>query len=63
MSTTDPVDIVRRARHSISARVAHDPAKLIEYYERFQESFRDRLLRKPVDVGAAGETAGRGDSR
>ncbi len=41
----DPViDEVREVRHRISARVDHDPAKLVEYYMQFQEQYRDRLV-------------------
>ncbi len=42
---TDPViDEVREVRHRISARVDHDPTKLVEYYMKFQEQYRDRLV-------------------
>ena len=42
---TDPViDEVREVRHQISARVNHDPVKLVEHYMIFQEQFGDRLL-------------------
>lgn len=42
---SDPViDEVRDVRHRISARVNHDPAKLVEYYMQFQEQYRDRLI-------------------
>lgn len=42
---SDPViDEVREIRHRISARVDHDPTKLVEYYMRFQEQYRDRLV-------------------
>ena len=48
----DPViDEVREVRRDISARVEHDPARLVDYYIRFQEQYRDRLfdgLRKPT---------------
>ncbi len=41
----DPViDEVREVRHRISARVDHDPAKLVEYYMNFQQQYRDRLV-------------------
>jgi hypothetical protein len=41
----DPViDEVREIRHRISARVDHDPTKLVEYYMKFQEQYRDRLV-------------------
>jgi hypothetical protein len=41
----DPViDEVREVRHRISARVGHDPAKLVEYYIEFQEEYSNRLV-------------------
>jgi hypothetical protein len=41
----DPViHEVREVRHRISARVDHDPAKLVEYYMKFQEQYKDRLI-------------------
>jgi hypothetical protein len=41
----DPViDEVREVRREISARVEHDPARLVDYYIRFQEQYRDRLF-------------------
>ncbi len=42
---TDPViDEIREIRHRISARFDHDPARLVEYYMKLQEGYRDRLL-------------------
>lgn len=41
----DPViDEIREVRHEISARFDHDPAKLVAYYIKLQEQYRDRLL-------------------
>ena len=41
----DPVvDEVREARRRISEQVGHDPARLVEYYMRLQEQYRDRFL-------------------
>jgi hypothetical protein len=41
----DPViDEVREIRHQISARLDHDPTKLVEYYMKFQEQYSDRLI-------------------
>lgn len=54
MSRRDPiVDEVREVRHQISARFGHDPARLIEYYMKLQEQYRDRLVTapKPPDAG------------
>jgi hypothetical protein len=41
----DPViHEVREIRHRISARLDHDPTKLVEYYIKFQEQYSDRLI-------------------
>ena len=40
----DPIDIVRDARHKISERLAHDPARVVAYYIELQQEFRGRLL-------------------
>lgn len=41
----DPViDEVREVRRRISARVNHDPAKLVEYYMQLQEQYTGRLI-------------------
>jgi hypothetical protein len=41
----DPViDEIRAIRHRISERCAHDPAKLVAYYMKLQEQYRDRLI-------------------
>ena len=42
---SDPViDEIREVRHQISARVDHDPARLVAYYMKLQEQYRDRLV-------------------
>ncbi len=41
----DPViDEIREVRHHISARVDHDPARLVAYYMELQEQYRDWLI-------------------
>ena len=51
---SDPViDEIREVRHQISARVDHDPMRLVEYYMKFQERYRDRL----VDTSKTSERA------
>lgn len=41
----DPViDEIRTTRRRISAHVAHNPARLVDYYIRLQEQYRERLL-------------------
>ena len=39
-----PIDEVREVRHRISARFGHDPARLVAYYMKLQEQYRDRLI-------------------
>jgi hypothetical protein len=54
----DPViDEVREVRHRISARVDHDPAKLVEYYMQFQEQYKDRLVDTLQPPGRAAPSA------
>jgi len=44
----DPViDEIREARRRISARVDHSPARLVDYYIRLQEQYRERLVPSP----------------
>ena len=44
-SQSDPViDEIRDVRHRISARVAHDPARLVAYYMELQKQYQDRLI-------------------
>ena len=46
-SQADPViDEIREARHRISARVDHEPARLVAYYIELQKRYRDRLSRQ-----------------
>lgn len=45
---TDPViDEIRDVRHRISERFHHDPAMLVEYYLKLQESYGERLIDTP----------------
>jgi hypothetical protein len=45
MNQRDPViDEVREVRHRISARFHHDPARLVAYYIKLQEQYRERLI-------------------
>ena len=44
----DPViDEIREVRHRISERFGHDPERLVAYYMKLQEQYRDRLIRGP----------------
>jgi hypothetical protein len=43
-SQSDPIiDEIRDVRHRISARFAHDPARLVAYYVELQKQYQDRL--------------------
>lgn len=49
---TDPViDEIREVRSEISARCDHNPEKLVQYYMKLQEQYKDRLINddKPVN--------------
>lgn len=40
----DPViQLVRKARHAISARHGHDPFKIVQYYIQRQQTHKDRI--------------------
>lgn len=42
---SDPViDEIREVRHRISARVDHDPARLVAYYIELQKQYQHRLI-------------------
>lgn len=48
----DPIDLVRAARHRISERLGHDPARIVEHYLTVQEAYRGRLLQEPAANGS-----------
>ncbi len=44
----DPtIERIRQTRHKISEQCDHDPQKIVEYYEKYQQKFSGRLIRKP----------------
>jgi hypothetical protein len=49
--TEDPIDRIRRVRHEISARLDHDPRKLVDYYIELQKEHSDRLIESPAPTG------------
>ncbi len=50
MMKTDPaIDAVRVVRHEISELVGHDPQKLVDYYRKPQEQYRNRLVSREAD--------------
>ena len=41
----DPViDEIREVRHRISARLDHDPVRLVAYYVELQKQYQERLV-------------------
>ena len=40
----EPIDEIRELRRRISERFDHDPARLVAYYVKLQEQYRDRLI-------------------
>lgn len=44
MMTDQTVERIRKVRHEISERFDHDTRKLIEYYIKYQEKYKDRLI-------------------
>ena len=44
MTNDEPIDEVRELRRRISAQFEHDPARLVAYYVKLQEQYRDRLI-------------------
>jgi hypothetical protein len=57
--TSDPaIDEVRDARHRISERFNHDPARLVSYYIKLQqEQYQDRLVSSPEAPRSSGKSA------
>jgi hypothetical protein len=52
-----PIDEIRELRYRISARFDHDPARLVAYYMKLQEQFRDRLIDTAKTAEGTGQTA------
>ena len=56
-SEADPViDEIREVRHRISARVGHEPARLVAYYIELQKRYEDRLVAAERAAGPAGDS-------
>lgn len=51
-----PIDEIRELRHRISARFDHDPARLVAYYMKLQEQYRDRLIDAAKTTEGSDET-------
>ena len=55
--TDQPIDEIRELRHRISARFDHDPARLVAYYMKLQEQYRDRLIDTAKTTEGTDQTA------
>jgi len=54
----DPVITeVREARHRISARLDHDPARLVAFYMEMQKEYQDRLSENAKNAGRSSQPA------
>jgi hypothetical protein len=52
-----PIEEMRELRRRISARFDHDPARLVAYYEKLQEQYRDRLIDTAKAADGADQSA------
>jgi hypothetical protein len=57
MKNDQPIDEIREVRRRISARFDHDPARLVAYYVKLQEQYRDRLIDAPKATEEKDQTA------
>jgi hypothetical protein len=57
VQSDQPIEEIRMVRHRISARFDHDPARLVAYYMKLQEQYRDRLLKAEKTAEGTDETA------
>ena len=52
-----PIDEIRELRRGISARFGHDPVRLVAYYVKLQEQYRDRLIDTAKTTEGTDQTA------
>jgi hypothetical protein len=52
-----PIDEIRELRRCISARFDHDPARLVAYYVKLQEQYRERLIDTAKTTRGTDQTA------
>ncbi len=52
-----PIDEIRELRRRISARFDHDPVRLVAYYVKLQEQYRDRLINTAKTTEGRDQTA------
>ena len=55
--TDQPIDEIRELCRRISARFDHDPARLVAYYVKLQEQYRDRLIDPAKTTEGTDQTA------
>ena len=44
MKTESTIERIRRVRHEISEECSHDPKKLVEFFQKLQQSHREKLI-------------------
>lgn len=47
MRTDQTVERIHKIRQEISEKCYHDTRKLVEYYIKYQEKYKDRLIGEP----------------
>jgi hypothetical protein len=52
-----PIDEIRELRCRISARFNHDPTRLVAYYVKIQEQYRERLIDSAKTAKGTDQTA------
>jgi len=51
--TNEPVlDEVRRVRHAISAKINHDPRRIVAYYADLQQKHKEQIVDVSVNAGS-----------
>lgn len=52
--TNEPVlDEIRRVRHAISAKIDHDPHRIVAYYAALQQKHKERIVDLSAKSGSA----------
>ena len=51
------IDEIRQLRNRISARVEHDPGRLVAYYMNLQSQYPDRLIATPKATDSTDQSA------
>jgi hypothetical protein len=52
-----PIDEIRELRRRISARFDNDPTRLVAYYVKLQEQYRERLIDSAKTTKGTDQTA------